>query len=308
MQILQNYSGYNHSKMAPGFGFNYETHRAVTKKAFEYVPELTQAIEKFASNSDVKHNFLNFTSVIDYLKSLAATPQSKGKFLNRLAINSGGLESLFKKSAQSNELQAKFRQEIADASMLPDLLKTETGFHTNRHFYFPPTPQKQRISFGPNEDKNNARFAFEKHITNALIPFSDQKHLIPKETGMALHFLQDMAVPMHTRRQGVYGKAVDFLMHRKFELNMLENQEKLLKNYKPGFIDMSKEIGNNPVTHSVHTDTFLANCRFSTQPDLQVRRSNKKDWEQIQQSIFNRAVDSTVLELKNIAKILEKLG
>lgn len=279
------------------FGYNYETHRFITKKAMKYVPELDEAIKKYASNPGLRSKFMLNTTVGEYLKLVQEIPAMAKDVLNKLAINKNGLSHVIEKPPYN--FRRRFKQEIADGSMLPDLLKSETGFVTNRHFFFMPENNRTNSSFGPNWQKNNAKTAYCDHLMKGLSGFRTEN--MPKEIGMALHFLQDMTVPMHTRRQTFFGKGIDFFMHKNFELDILKNQNELAKNYIPGFQKADNSAPHIGIFHSAHN--------FSSQPEMQITRSSKKDWAKIQQEIFNNAVDATVVELKTIARELkEKLG
>lgn len=284
------------------FGYNYETHRFITKKAMKYVPELDEAIREFAANPELKSNFMVNTTVGQYLEIVQEIPAMAKDVLNKFAINKKGLSSILDKPERN--IKKRFKQEIADGTMLPDLLKSETGFVTSRHFFFRSEHNKVNSSFGPNSYKNNAKIAFYEHLVRAFDNYSPEN--MPKEIGMALHFLQDMTVPMHTRRQTFFGKGVDFFMHRNFEKQMLINHEQLAENYTPGFKEIEEHV-NAGLSRKPHLRVFSYAHDFSSQPERQITRRNKKDWAEIQQEIFNRAVDSTIVELKTIAKEIKEI-
>ena len=304
MNILQNLSANTGKKVS--FGYNYDTHRIITRKALEYVPELTNkggAIAQYLSNGLIRENFLKSSTIMQEL-AMHNDRKFAGESLNKLAINYQAFRALVQKAEPDNgNLVKKFVNELADSSMLPDLLNSETGFLTNRHFYFKPDSKgRGRKSFGFSTNENNAFNAYLTHI-NRMFQHKQNAVDVSREAGMAIHFLQDMTVPLHTRKQSFLGKVVDFFMHKNFETGILVNQEKLAQNYTPGFKKLEKSLGEK---HNNHFDLFLSNVDFSSKKNLQINRNNKKEWARIQQTIFNRAVDSTVLELKNIAREFSK--
>lgn len=291
----------------PAFGYNYETHKLITQTALKQVPQFKQAVEKAMQNKSFAQNVAESPAIMVVLKTLNENPKELKRCLNKLALNKGGLEELIAKYQPAENTTEKFINELKDGTMLPDLLKKETGFQTNTHFFFLPEGKLTSESFGKDIKKNNALVSFVKHITQSA---NTQEGIVPQETGMALHFLQDMTVPMHTQRANIslfkrfpfLGKIVDFFLHKNFEsgkeLGILARQEELAKNYKPAFQELKASLGENFDSK----DLFMSNVKFSSQPHLQVARSNKKDWAEIQQAIFNRAVDSTVLFLQDIAE------
>jgi hypothetical protein len=115
-----------------------------------------------------------------------------------------------------------------------------------------------------------------------------------KEIGMALHYLQDMTVPMHTKRESFAKKILDYYLHINFEMGKrmgaLKRQDLLAENYIP------QSVGHRVM----FDDLFLSNVIFSRNSALQVRRTNKTDWPDIQQKCFDRAVDSTAAFLKKL--------
>lgn len=302
-------SSYN-KQHSPSFGYNYETHKLITKTALKHAPKFKQAVEKALQNKEFAREIAQHPSVMETLQTLSQNPTELKKQLNNLALNNGGLQKLIEKNTQASTPAEKFINEILDGTMLPDLLKKETGFMTNSHFYFLPEGSLKTESFGKEVKTNNALVSYLNHLTKADDAMNTG--VFPQESGMALHYLQDMTVPMHTQRANIpifkhfpfLGKIVDFFLHKNFEtgkkLGILSKQEELARNYKPDFDKLRESLPDGFSSK----DLFMSNVEFSSQPQLQVERSNKKDWPKIQQEIFNRAVDSTVLALEKIAEKL----
>lgn len=300
----------SHYKQPPSFGYNYETHKLITQTALKHAPKFKQAVEKALKNPKFAQEITQHPSVTDSLQILSQNPAKRNKQLNNLALNNGGLQKLIEKYTPASTPTEKFINEISDSTMLPDLLKKETGFVTNSHFYFLPEGSLKTESFGKDVKTNNALVSYLNHLTKAEA--SINTGMFAQESGMALHYLQDMTVPMHTQRANIPlfkhfpfpGKIVDFFLHKNFEsgkkLGILSKQEKLAQNYKPDFDKLRESLPDEFSSK----DLFMSNVEFSSQPQLQVKRSNKKDWQKIQQEIFNRAVDSTVLALEKIAEKL----
>ena len=300
LQISNNYTNFKNTniKNQPNFGYNYKTHRLITEEALKYVPEFSIITSKFAKNPENKKILLESNNIYDYLQNIFNKKSIK-KLLNKT-----GKKSLANKNTTEvikQGINEKFEQRISESAMLPDLLKSERGFFTNRHFYFSNKPFDRENSFGFNTEDNNAFSAFFEHCRNANPQKTDKS--LPVEIGMMLHYLQDMTVPMHTRQQSLLGKALDCRMHKDFENQIFEHQDELIKNYKPNFTELSKDMNEN-----IYYKIFRSNCDFSQRPEIQVKRTNKEEWNNIQQEIFNRAIDSTVIALKTIVNsLIEKV-
>ena len=307
-----NMQSYRTRYCSPAFGYNFMTHKVITQKAMRHVPDLKFAVQKAMKDETYAQKLLHKLSIVDIVREFNKQKKTYKKLLNTHALHNVGFDMLLaakkKKPMTSAE---KFLEEITNGSMMPDLLRSEIGFGTNSHFYFLPDGRHVSESFGLHHSRNNAFVSFLKHISNAEKLKNSPN--IPQELGMALHFIQDVTVPMHTQRANikifknspVLGKIVDFMMHSKFENNrkigMVSRHKELLKSYKPGYEKLRASLPENYTLE----DIFMSNVRFSTNPDLQIARNNKDKWTQIQQTIFNRAVDSTVLMLEKIAELLQ---
>lgn len=292
------------------FGYNYETHKFITEKAIEYVPKLKQTISKMAQNTAVVEPFLHFQSTGEFFSFLLKNPSEYKKTIVKLALNPEGLEKFVPKATKSAKSAEEFVADIANSAMLPDLLKKESGFYTNRHFYFPSDGHSNN-SFGIGSEFSNAFISFTEHIRGSRDLKSPRENPF-REIGMASHFLQDMTMPMHTQRSQFKifdhfpfaGKAVDFFMHKNFESSakqgILGRQEALAKKYSPNYNQLKESVRPD----RFFDDLFINNVKFSTQPQRQVKRTNKSDWANIQQQCFNQAVDSTVVLLQDFEKRL----
>lgn len=307
MKISAN-TRYYPAKTKNAFGYNYETHRVITRTALKQIPDFDIAVEKLFNNQKFVTENNKLVSVKRFIDLCANSKDSFNNLISRLALNKNGFASICSTVGKGTTKAEKFKNEIADASMMPDLMREETGFFTNRHFYFPTFEKLGAKSFGLDTEKNNALSAFIDHIKKAQ---GTKKSFYnkPFELGMALHFLQDMTVPMHTQRseykllfkRPVLGKAYELLMHKKFEniapTGMLHHHDELVKNYTPNLNNI-KNISENK--NPCFLEILHKNVEFSLNPQLQISLKNKENWPQIQQKCFNQAVDSTVVLLNKI--------
>ena len=294
----------------PSFGYNFMTHKVITQKAIKQVPELKRAAQTVMQDKIYAQKLIHKLSIVDIVRAFEQHKNTYKKLLNTHAMHNVGMDMLLATPKKNLDPGAKFLDEITNGSMMPDLLRSEIGFGTNSHFYFPPEGRFKSQSFGLHHKENNALVSFLKHISNAFE--MEKSPDLPQELGMALHFIQDVTVPMHTQRANikifknspVLGKIVDFMMHAKFENNrnigMVARHKELLKSYTPGYEKLRNSLPENYTLR----DIFMSNVQFSTQPELQIARTNKAEWNQIQQKIFDRAVDSTVLVLEKYAQML----
>ena len=163
---------------------------------------------------------------------------------------------------------------------LPDLLKQEAGYHHNTHFFFPDCKNK---SFGRDANgRNNALSMFKEHYQAAAEAKTLDDFLL--RTGFAMHYLQDVTMPMHTEPGGVLNKILDYRLHKNFECGgkygARANMQELTKSCK------LKNMGDiySPLS------LFMETARFSQNPKYKVSRFNKGNWLKIQQECFDMGV------------------
>ncbi len=171
------------------------------------------------------------------------------------------------------------KRQIARYSQMPDFVKSELGYHNNTHFYFPNSEKK---SFGKNSGEFNAYNQFKEHLTTALFSKNDEHFL--KHAGFALHYLQDMSVPLHTEKGGMLHKIMKYKLHKNFEQNskygVLSNMKNLAENYR-----------YKKITFTTLLDLFKDTAEFSGR--FKITSSNKKKWYSIQQECFDMGVNTT---------------
>ena len=172
------------------------------------------------------------------------------------------------------------KRQIARYTQMPDFAKSELGYHNNTHFYFPNSRKK---SFGPNSDQLNAYNQFKEHLVSSIMAKDDTKFL--RHAGFALHYLQDMTVPLHTEKGNFLQKIIKYNTHKNFEYkskySALANSEKLGRNYK-----------NERIHFTTLLDLFKDTAAFSQKPEFKITNFNKKKWYSIQQECFNRGVNT----------------
>lgn len=173
------------------------------------------------------------------------------------------------------------RRQIARYSQMPDFDTLEHGFHNNTHFFYPYSKKK---SFGLNSEKFNAFNQFKEHFLAAM-QINNQEQIL-KHIGYAMHYLQDMTVPMHTEQGGFLSKILRYKVHKNFErgekYGASANTSTLIQNYEYEKLETVSPI-----------DLFKETAEFSQNPKFRVKNSNKKDWLKIQQACFNRGVNVT---------------
>jgi len=191
------------------------------------------------------------------------------------------------------DIASSTRRQIARYSQMPDFCKHEHGFQNNTHFYFPDSKKK---SFGLKTEKNNALEQFKQHVDCAV--FAQQDKSFYSHAGYAIHYLQDVAVPLHTKVLSCIGELINFPLHKSFERGEKHGANKhldeFIRTYKPEEINVVSMV-----------DLFKDTADFSCQPELQVKRTNIDSWKSIQQACFNRGVDATSLLFKKLIEIRE---
>lgn len=173
------------------------------------------------------------------------------------------------------------KRQLARYSQMPDFAKSERGYRNNTHFYFPGSKKK---SFGKKSDKYNALSQFKEHLTAALFSKEDENFL--KHTGYALHYLQDVSVPLHTEKGGIFHKFMKYRVHKDFEKDSKygaqTNLRVLMENYKFQELNFTTLL-----------DLFKDTALYSQKPEYKVKMSNKKKWYSIQQECFDMGVNTT---------------
>ncbi len=175
------------------------------------------------------------------------------------------------------------KRQVGRYSQMPDFCKQELGFHCNTHFYFPNSKNK---SYGLNIEKNNALQMFKDHFEAAI--FCKKETHFLQHAGYAIHYLQDVTVPLHTKANNFIGKFLKYRIHREFERG-----EKFGANLH--LAEFKQEYQPKTINFTTLVDLFKDTADFSQNPELQVNSSNKKEWKNIQQICFNRGVDATTL-------------
>ncbi len=232
-----------------------------------------------------------FTSVLQYNKEMQ--------------INTSGGQTNFKwnktthlemtmLALQNSSIDDITKRQVARYAQMPDFAKTELGYHNNTHFFFPNSKKK---SFGPDSDKLNAFSQFKEHLQQAML--SEAKEEVLKKLGYALHYLQDMSVPLHTEPGGLIHKILKYKLHGNFErgkkYGATAHLDILTQNFKAEDLEYSSIL-----------DLFTKTAEYSQNPEFKVKRFNKKNWISIQQACFNRGVNASreflekVLAVKNI--------
>ena len=125
------------------------------------------------------------------------------------------------------------------------------------------------------------------------------KEEVLKKLGYALHYLQDMSVPLHTEPGGLIHKILKYKLHGNFErgkkYGATAHLDILTQNFKAEDLEYSSIL-----------DLFTKTAEYSQNPEFKVKRFNKKNWISIQQACFNRGVNASreflekVLAVKNI--------
>lgn len=178
-------------------------------------------------------------------------------------------------------------------SQMPDLMKEELEDLNSAHFY---DALHEDPSFGTvNDDKNNAMGKFLFHTEQALKQKDREKFL--RETGYAVHYLQDASTPPHTEHGNYLQKLFRLPMHINFErgnyIGASSRLETLKKNYK------YEELPFSNLKMLFHNTAL-----YTVQPENQVKYKNIGKWFDIQQRCFNRGVNASRAYLEFILKYL----
>lgn len=186
------------------------------------------------------------------------------------------------KAVSNSTIEPHERKVLAKFVLMPDFLASEQGYHNNTHFFFPYGKTK---SFGRGGDaENNALERYKEHLQMALTVYDKPKFL--KHAGFAIHYLQDVSMPMHTEPGGLLQKIMKYKIHKDFEIGKKYGATPALKDLLAGYAPENIE-------YSSLIDLFVRTAEFSQRPEFKIKSSNKSDWFNIQQQCFNRGVDAT---------------
>ena len=184
-------------------------------------------------------------------------------------------------------LDAAEKRQLARYSQMPDFSKNELGFFHNAHFFF---PDSKHGTYGKNSGEN-AFQRFNFHVINALSPIDKEDFL--RHTGYAVHYLEDVSMPMHTESGGLLQKMRDYYLHKNFETGK-----------KYGATAHINELKSNYIPHIVEAESvrriFLDTAEFSSK--FKISRFNKKEWQKIRQACFNAGTDSVTAFIKSMLK------
>ncbi len=164
----------------------------------------------------------------------------------------------------------------------------EIGRFANKHFYFGPAEKGAKLSFLDFNDKFNAKYCFNEHLKKASELIKENKVTEAFEQfGRALHFLQDMSVPLHTEKAPFIQKVIEAKMHLSFEQLAQNSQRKMSKqkikmsesNTSGDFFEIAKNLFTDSVEHS------------RSMP--KISNDRKKDWAVIARQCCERAAENT---------------
>ncbi len=190
---------------------------------------------------------------------------------------------------KDSNIDISVQRQLARYSQMPDLSKKERGFYNNTHFFF---PNKKNKSFGFGKNKyNNALAMFKEHYQNALIAKNKEDFL--RNTGYALHYLQDVSVPLHTQSGSIIHKIFNYTKHGIFEKGKKSGATAKLHILKQNF---KKE----DLTYNSLIDLFVDTANFSQKPEFKVSWFNKNKWPYIQQECFNKGTNITRIFIEKL--------
>lgn len=140
---------------------------------------------------------------------------------------------------------------------------------------------------------NNAFDYYKKHVSLMISAIkSENKQLIWEHAGRALHFLQDMAQPLHTQKSPSFCGVIKFIEHLKFERFVRKKQAIFIENH-------------STITPKIRSfeELFLNTVRVSSQSEPPVA-ANKDKWINIGRAGINEAIDSTTEFLTKVKKMI----
>ena len=121
--------------------------------------------------------------------------------------------------------------------------------------------------------------------------------------GRKLHFLQDMTMPLHVESGSFAKKVIDYVKHIKFEIiTVKHNQNVMSKKY------LEKDNTNKLTNSNSFEKLFFDAVEGSKieNKNRKIKYSNGKDWKNIAQDNFDRAVDITKEYLVLMSNFINK--
>lgn len=199
-------------------------------------------------------------------------------------------KKITKYAIQNSDLKLKSHHEhiLIEASKQPDI--DETQLHSSSHFCFAIPKDfkpKRFLSFIDFSGKNNALAKFIKHIDKAQKAMSkDKTHKSLDELGRALHFLQDICVPLHSEKGSFIKKFIDSKMHLEYEIGFVNaNTDKFLR--PQVIVDFDKKEDFKTFALNLFKENFDFSSKFK------ISNKNKESWSEIAQVTMDKAVSST---------------
>ena len=216
--------------------------------------------------------------------------------------------AITEKAAQDNSALSKVEKRmLARFSQMPDKDPKEIVDFVSPHFY---DALHTDPSFGTlNDAKNNAMSRFLHHTSEALK--QNDRDAFLRETGYAVHYLQDVSTPPHTEHGNYFQKLFRIPMHKKFEKGKKSGASSrldiLLDNYKFEDLSPSSNLPSGKKEMLSSLERLLHNTAlFTVQKENVVKYTNLKKWPMIQQRCFDRGVNVTKVFLDMILQYLPK--
>lgn len=178
----------------------------------------------------------------------------------------------------------KYKYVLGDFVQKPDF--DELGPMGNRHFYFGHIPK----SYLDYTGHNNALSYYKKHVKQMLEASKNKdKNTLIENAGRALHFLQDMSMPLHTKRTSFIKKVWDFANHITFE-NFVEFRRRDYFNHKKRF---NKCLDNYEPQEENFIKLFINSFSLTKKITPPTQKNSSMLWEDIGRTSFKQTMDST---------------
>lgn len=206
-------------------------------------------------------------------------------------------QAALKDFPQFQQYQDVFELEVQK----PDL--DDIGFLANKHFYYAPEDGKSPMSFFDNKEQtNNAKSAYKTHVKvlDKAIENKDTLAII-SQAARAMHFLQDMAQPQHTKKGSLLTKAIELKIHNDYEQAVLNKQDIHKEEYFKTAYNTNEQ--NQPGPRKF-IDIF-EDTASDSQLGAQITRKNEKNWSSIAQYQYNNAVNASREFLMSLSDMLE---
>lgn len=182
----------------------------------------------------------------------------------------------------------KYKRILQNYCQAPDF--DDTRFLGDNHCYYKSSQNDYK------NGKPSAKSFYAKYIKEArTASLQGNKKLTAKCMGRALHFLQDMALTLHTKPKptGRLEKKADERMHFKFESLTFLKQNIYRKNYK-----------KPQISDKTFNKLFMDNVEYSTKGQ-QVEKNNTSSWGLIAQGGINHAIATTTAFLQKMEYLLK---